>query len=294
MKPADTPYTAGGIGGVEEVHFIDPGVPPDKEPGEAAKSDYENSMEKVQRHNGIGADNRLTYTKKVNPDGSITETNYKYLETNRNYLLKEIHEVTKKETGIDPVTGITVQGYKTTRDTVYSYLEGGIKHTDVYVNSIKVEESEEEGGDETEETNDTAMEEINDTATSIARIRAGDEGNEFLDDHASLAYGGSWKTQGSSTNSSFLNASDAPVLDIETWEMYWAEMEWMDRAIEETATLTITAPVKKGVIAERDNHVFDFFDTYTLNGNVYHLESNSVSLTPRSLKQQLTLIRWYK
>ena len=156
----------------------------------------------------------------------------------------------------------------------------------VFENNVKVEESEDHSGEVEDEV-------TNNTASSVYRGRAGDEGNEFVDNQTDLAYGGSWKTSGVN-GSTLLNTVDVPVKDYNTASMYLNELEWMDRCIEETATLTITAPVKNGVIADEDNHVFDFFDTYTLNGKEYYLESNTVAFTPRSLTQQLTLIRWYK
>lgn len=223
-------------------------------------------------------DNRIRYTEKTNPDGSKTTTNYEYIDTGKNYYLREINEVTIKEPQGD------VPGYRNTRRTVYTYLFGGWRHIDVYENDVKIEESEDASG---------IREEDNNTGSNVDRMRPGDEGNEFLDEQSSLSYGGNWDVKTSNGNS-YLTDRDAPVLDYDSAEMYFGEIEWMNGAIEETVTLTITAPVKNGDVAPEDNHVFDFFDTYTLNGNTYYLESNTVSLTPRSLKQELTLIRWYK
>ena len=287
MKTTDGDITKEGGTGVKGGHIYYPGAPPDPLP--PSGDGINDSREEVGRGDGR-TDNRIRYTERTNPDGSVTRTDYEYFDTGRNYLIRKITEVTKKPTSIDPMTGIVVQGFRSERITKYTYLQGGWRHCEVYENKIKVSESEDHQG-ESEEPEEP--EEETNTASNSDRVRAGDEGNEFTDTQMGLALGGSWITQGPKGNS-FLNDKDCPVKDADTAHMYFEELEWMNGAIEETATLTITAPVRNGIVADEDNHVFDFFDTYTLNGNIYFLESNSVSLTPRSLKQNLKLIRWYK
>ena len=277
----------GGGSGVKGGHIYFPGAPPDPLP--PSGDGINDTREEVPRGDGR-TDNRIRYTERTNPDGSVTRTDYEYFDTGRNYLIRQITEVTKKPTSIDPMTGIVVQGFRSERITKYTYLQGGWRHCEVYENKVKVAESEDHQG-ESEEPEEP--EEETNTASNSDRVRAGDEGNEFTDTQMGLALGGSWIKQGPKGNS-FLNDKDCPVKDEGTAQMYFQELEWMNGAIEETATLSITAPVRNGIVADEDNHVFDFFDTYTLNGNVYFLESNSISLTPRSLKQNLKLIRWYK
>lgn len=152
---------------------------------------------------------------------------------------------------------------------------------------VVVEESEDHNGS-------SGAEHTYNTASTAYRSRPGDEGNEYTDIQSALTVGGSWGVSGVN-GGTLLNQKDAPVKDFNTAKMYFSELEWMDRCIEEIVNLTVTAPIKNGnVVNPHDNHVFDFFDTYTLNGNTYYLESNTVSINPRSLKQQLKLIRWYK
>ena len=105
--------------------------------------------------------------------------------------------------------------------------------------------------------------------------------------------GGNWETKGNSGNA-YDTDTDAPVKDSDTAEAYYEELEWMNGTIEETVDITINTPVVKCEIEEKNHHLFDFFTTYTLNGNVYYLDSNSVTQTPRSLTQKLRLIRWQK
>ena len=133
------------------------------------------------------------------------------------------------------------------------------------------------------------------TGSSAWRGRPGDMGNDHMDEQVALSHGGQWKKSGTSKGDSFLPhiPADAPALDADTCRAYRRELEWMDRRIEEKATLTITAPVCQGKVAAGGNHVMDFFDRYRLNGREYYLVSNTVTLTPRNLKQALTLVRWY-
>ena len=239
----------------------------------------------VQRHDGK-TDNRINYTRRLNSDGSTTTTTYSYINTGNDYLIRSITEVTELASSTDS-SGVTIPGYRKTRVTTYSYLSGGIRHVVVTEDGVVVEESEDHSGS-------SGAEHTYNTASTAYRSRPGDEGNEYTDIQSALTVGGSWGVSGVN-GGTLLNQKDAPVKDFNTAKMYFSELEWMDRCIEETVNLTVTAPIKNGnVVNSRDNHVFDFFDTYTLNGNTYYLESNTVSITPRSLKQQMKLIRWYK
>lgn len=283
------------------IRYIFPGAPPALSPWDEDGWKYgwadgvvppsiSTQTKAVSRSDGK-TDNRINKVTRLNHDGSTTTVDYFYITTKRGYLISEIHEATEKKPYTNPATGIESPGYRNEKKTCYEYLPGGIRHIIVYVNHKKIEETEDHYDSDSEEEH----EEEHDSAENAFRGRPGDEGNEFTDDQSSLSYGGSWNTGGTSSRDTFLqDDDDIPVSDEATRQMYWRELEWLNGSIQETVTFTITAPVKNGVIAEADNHVFDFFDTYTLNGKVYFLESNNVTFTPRSLKQQLTLIRWYK
>ena len=236
------------------------------------------SYETVPREGGR-TDSRIRYTERKNPDGSTTRADYEYIDTGKDYLIRQITEVTAFPSG----------EVAKTRITKYTYTPDGWRHMVVWENNEVVEESEEHSG-ASEGASDTPME----TGSVAYRGRPGDAGNEHLEEQTALAHGGAWKKSGTSKGSSFLSGADIPVKDMETARAYLFEMEWMDRCIEETAHVTLTAPVRNGVVEEKGNHVMDFFDRYLLEGKEYFLVSNTVSLTPRSLKQNLTLVRWYK
>ena len=228
---------------------------------------------------GGRTDSRIRFTIRQNPDGTTTRADYEYIDTGTDYLLRQITEVTTFPSG---------EVYKT-RITKYTYTRGGWRHMVVIENNEVVEESEEAmggGGSEEPAVN---------TASAAWRGRPGDRSNEHMEQQVQLSHGASWKKTGNSTGDSFLPevARDVPVLDYGTYRAYMRELEWMDRRIEEKVSLTITAPVRKGAVDPAGNHVMDFLDRYLLNGAEYYLVSNVVSYTPRSLKQSLTLVRWY-
>ena len=265
----------GGIGMVSRgIYFVEKNdkAPKPEEDGVTA------SYETVPREGGR-SDSRIRYTERKNPDGSTTRADYEYIDTGKDYLIRQITEVTAFPSG----------EVAKTRITKYTYTPDGWRHMVVWENNEVVEESEEHSG-ASEGASDTPME----TGSVAYRGRPGDAGNEHLEEQTALAHGGAWKKSGTSKGSSFLSGADIPVKDMETARAYLFEMEWMDRCIEETAHVTLTAPVRNGVVEEKGNHVMDFFDRYLLEGKEYFLASNTVSLTPRSLKQNLTLVRWYK
>lgn len=273
-EPDESDKPVGGAGMARKnIYWIEDSPKTPTPPDDGVETVYED----VSR-GGSRSDNRIKYTERVNPDGSTTRTDYEYIDTGRDYLIRKITEVTSFPSG---------EVYKT-RITKYTYTRGGWRHMVVTENNEVVEESEvatgTSGAPEPVETGSTAW-----------RGRPGDMGNDHMDEQVALSHGGQWKKGGTSKGDSFLPhiPADVPVLDVETGRIYRRELEWMDRRIEEKASLTITAPVRKGVVDPAGNHVMDFFDRYILNGREYYLVSNTVTLTPRSLKQALTLVRWY-
>ena len=276
----DIPEAVQGIGdrrAVKPVYFID-------SPGNFSESPdnfFDEWNEEAADGGGGNGGERPTRSVKENPDGTTTVTEYKYIATKHDYLLKSIKEVTSFPSG---------EVYKT-RETEYRYTASGYRVVYVYENNELVSKEESEGGDYFPESQPASSS----AASTAYRGRPGDSGNEHYDEQVSLAHGGSWSSWGTSKGNSFLDASkgDAPVLDYDTIKRYLDELEWMDRRIEETAKVIITAPVRQGIVDAENNHVMDFFDTYVLNGKRYWLVSNTVSLTPRKLSQTLTLARWY-
>lgn len=61
------------------------------------------------------------------------------------------------------------------------------------------------------------------------------------------------------------------------------QTDYLNNKTEETVNLDVV----------NVNHVIDFTDIITYRGNDYVLQSNSVSLTPAGMNQNITLIRWF-
>ena len=83
-----------------------------------------------------------------------------------------------------------------------------------------------------------------------------------------------------------------PVEDFELIKELTAELEWLNRKIQETVTVEITDKIVGGV--PTINHIIDFTERILLDGAEYFLVSNRITLTPKKLVQNLKLIRWYE
>ncbi len=78
--------------------------------------------------------------------------------------------------------------------------------------------------------------------------------------------------------------SSFPVLGAARLHQITNDIKWLNRKTQETVSFDIY----------NFPHVFDFNDKIIFAGNVYFLESNTVTQTPEIfVKQSLTLIRWY-
>ena len=74
-----------------------------------------------------------------------------------------------------------------------------------------------------------------------------------------------------------------PVRDLDTLKKIASALDSLEEMAEETLNCEVVGL----------NHVIDFDDTVTYNGNVYYLESNQVTVTPRTIRQSITAKRWY-
>lgn len=74
-----------------------------------------------------------------------------------------------------------------------------------------------------------------------------------------------------------------PIKEDDLARQFIAEKLALDRAIEERLSFDLY----------QYPHMIDFTDKIVIDGNVYHLESNTISRTPRELKQSITCVRWY-
>jgi len=59
---------------------------------------------------------------------------------------------------------------------------------------------------------------------------------------------------------------------------------WLNNSIKETVTMSIW----------QYSHVIDFADKIIYDGNSYYLSSNRITRTPKEIRQDLVLIRWFK
>ena len=82
-----------------------------------------------------------------------------------------------------------------------------------------------------------------------------------------------------------------PVRELGMLSELTADLLWLNRKIQEEVTVDLIAKFDNGVPSI--NHVVDFTERVTLDGNEYFLVSNQISFTPRKFIQQLKLIRWY-
>ncbi len=69
------------------------------------------------------------------------------------------------------------------------------------------------------------------------------------------------------------------------------ELMAYNQKIQETLTFDIVDPISDGDMS--NIHIIDMRDKIKLNGNIYYLERNVVTLTKKSLRQSLSIVRWF-
>lgn len=195
-----------------------------------------------------------------NADGSTTRSTFDYDDTPRGSWLNKAHVVTYDKDGKEIGSA----------STDYSRLETGQRYGHTY------------DGDGTP------------LADTLDTYRYPDWPNETVRqswqwwDTMTFSIDWEWKTV---EGDSIAGASSVAVEDAATRKAIYEELQWMDRRVREEVQLDIVDNIAGG--AHTIQHIFDFFTRYRLDGNVYFLMSNTVTLTPRSFTQSLRLVRWY-
>ena len=74
-----------------------------------------------------------------------------------------------------------------------------------------------------------------------------------------------------------------PIVEKDILEQLTGELKWLNRRTKETVTMNVY----------NYEHVVDFTDKVKFKGHEYFLEQNQIQQDIKSLKQSLTLVRWY-
>ena len=205
-----------------------------------------------------------------NVDGSTSRTDYAYAMTGRDvYLFKEWERTTeavndgKKHTEYDWEDWSNEKG--TERITYHAPLGYGWYATTVYVDGVL------EG-------------------SSLSQGKPGGKASQFTVEQSNLSLGASYASDDELPYSSLID-TEFPVVGTEYLRALTREIEWLNRKTQETVTLEIRARIRSGV--PDIDHIVDFTERIRFEGHEYFLQSNTVELTPRLLRQTIKMVRWY-
>ncbi len=216
-------------------------------------------------------DGYLTTKQTHNVDGSTSTTEYAYAATeNDRYLFCE------KEHATDPIDdGRKHDHYDwqdwgnenfTERVTYHAPLGGGWYGTTVYEDGELV-------------------------GSSLAQGKTGGKASQYTIDQSNLGLGGRYKNRDDEQNWTPIGSSEFPVKGEDYLLFLTKEIWWLDRKTQETVTLDVTSNVRHGV--PDVSRIVDFTERIRFEGQEYFLVSNTVELTPRSLRQTIKMTRWY-
>jgi len=205
-----------------------------------------------------------------NVDGSTSRTDYAYASTGRDvYLFKEWERTTepvndgKKHTEYDWEDWSNEKG--TERITYHAPLGYGWYATTVYVDGVL------EG-------------------SSLSQGKPGGKASQFTVEQSNLSLGASYASDDSLPYSSLID-TEFPVVGADYLRMLTREIEWLNRKTQETITVEIRARIRSGV--PDIDHIVDFTERIRFEGHEYFLQSNTVELTPRILRQTIKMVRWF-
>ena len=205
-----------------------------------------------------------------NVDGSTSRTDYAYASTGRDvYLFKEWERTTepvndgKKHTEYDWEDWSREKG--TERITYHAPLGYGWYATTVYVDGVL------EG-------------------SSLSQGKPGGKASQFTVEQSNLSLGAHYASDDTLPYSSLID-TEFPVVGAEYLRMLTREIEWLNRKTQETVTVEIRARIQNGV--PDIDHIVDFTERIRFEGHEYFLQSNTVELTPRLLRQTIKMVRWY-
>ena len=205
-----------------------------------------------------------------NVDGSTSRTDYAYASTGRDvYLFKEWERTTepvndgKKHTEYDWEDWSNEKG--TERITYHAPLGYGWYATTVYVDGVL------EG-------------------SSLSQGKPGGKASQFTVEQSNLSLGASYASDDELPYSSLID-TEFPVVGTDYLRALTREIEWLNRKTQETITVEIRARIRSGV--PDIDHIVDFTERIRFEGHEYFLQSNTVELTPRLLRQTIKMVRWY-
>ena len=204
-----------------------------------------------------------------NVDGSTSRTDYTYASTGRDvYLFKEWERTTeavndgKKHTEYDWEDWSNEKG--TERITYHAPLGYGWYATTVYVDGVL------EG-------------------SSLSQGKPGGKASQFTIEQSNLSLGAHYASDETLPYSSLID-TEFPVVGADYLRMLTREIEWLNRKTQETVTVEIRARIRSGV--PDIDHIVDFTERIRFEGHEYFLQSNTVELTPRLLRQTIKMVRW--
>ena len=204
-----------------------------------------------------------------NVDGSTSRTDYTYASTGRDvYLFKEWERTTeavgdgKKHTEYDWEDWNNEKG--TERITYHAPLGYGWYATTVYVDGVL------EG-------------------SSLSQGKPGGKASQFTIEQSNLSLGASYASDDELPYSSLID-TEFPVVGADYLRVLTREIEWLNRKTQETVTVEIRARIRSGV--PDIDHIVDFTERIRFEGHEYFLQSNTVELTPRLLRQTIKMVRW--
>ena len=205
-----------------------------------------------------------------NVDGSTSRTDYAYANTGRDvYLFKEWERTTeavndgKKHTEYDWEDWSNEKG--TERITYHAPLGYGWYATTVYVDGVL------EG-------------------SSLSQGKPGGKASQFTVEQSNLSLGAHYASDETLPYSSLID-TEFPVVGADYLRMLTREIEWLNRKTQETVTVEIRARIRSGI--PDIDHIVDFTERIRFEGHEYFLQSNTVELTPRLLRQTIKMVRWY-
>ena len=205
-----------------------------------------------------------------NTDGSTSRTDYAYASTGRDvYLFKEWERTTepvndgKKHTEYDWEDWNNEKG--TERITYHAPLGYGWYATTVYVDGVL------EG-------------------SSLSQGKPGGKASQFTVEQSNLSLGAHYASDDILPYSSLID-TEFPVVGTDYLRALTREIEWLNRKTQETITVEIRARIRSGV--PDIDHIVDFTERIRFEGHEYFLQSNTVELTPRLLRQTIKMVRWF-
>lgn len=231
------------------------------EDGETSYS-YQNEYD----HKGNLTGKYVSRKETRNKDGSVNLVEYVYAATANNiYLFKE------RERSSEPKDTFSyINDWDSERITYHAPIGYGWYATTVYDDGERV-------------------------GSSLSQGAPGGKASQYTIDQSALGLGSHYSSyydgDGGYVPFSSLIDTEFPVLGDEYLYTLTQAIEWLNRKTQETVTMEIHANIRDGV--PDVSHIVDFTERIRFDGNEYFLMSNSVELTPRTLRQSIKMTRWY-